>query len=66
MDGLSISQYEATLHMGITNLSGRVSELRKEGHPIVNEWHTSETGTRYSRYRYQFKAEEQKPLPLGA
>lgn len=49
--GLTISQYEATVSLRITNLSQRVHELRKEGHNIVCEFVTSEDGVRYGRYR---------------
>ncbi|MFA4974402.1 MAG: helix-turn-helix domain-containing protein [bacterium] len=49
--GLTLSQYEATVTYGITNLSQRVKELRQEGHRINCEWTRSETGKRYGRYR---------------
>lgn len=49
--GLTLSQYEATVSFGITNLSQRVVELRREGHPIACEWTRSAEGKRYGRYR---------------
>ena len=55
LDFGSITNFEAYEDLGITRVSARICELRKEGYPIVS---TSETRlnrygetTRYTRYR---------------
>ena len=51
----SISNYEAFEDLGITRVSARICELRKEGYPIVSisEKRKNRYGdiTRYTRYR---------------
>ena len=52
----SITTMEAFSMYGITRLSGRIYELRKE-HRIIGEKEVSESGRAYSRYRLGGDAE---------
>jgi hypothetical protein len=45
----SISQLEGAIHLHITKINTRISELRRKGYNIPDTWETSE-GSKYKRY----------------
>lgn len=53
----SISTFEAFMEYGITRLSGRIFELRADGHKIVSERHMTRNRygkpCHYDRYRLE-------------
>lgn len=59
----SISPVEAFRDLGITKLATRVSEMRREGSPIVGEPETTKNrfgeNVTYMRYRFAFPFEEE-------
>jgi len=46
----SITTLEAVLELHIMDSRKRISELRRDGHDIPDEWETSKAGKRYKRY----------------
>ena len=56
-DNGSISAAEAFYHLGVSRLSARIFDLRRQGHKIVNETVTGVnrhgTRVRYDRYRVE-------------
>lgn len=49
----SITSMEAFAEYNITRLSGRIHELRAQGHPIVTDHATAKNGAKYAVYRLQ-------------
>lgn len=56
----SITQREATIELSIERLASRISELKREGFPIVSKYETGTNRfgrpTRYKRYFYDEEA----------
>ena len=56
----SITQKEASEHLGVARLASRVNDLRRAGHPIVSEVETGQNRfgepTRWARYRMGVRA----------
>ena len=56
----SITQKEASEHLGVARLASRVNDLRRAGHPIVSEVETGKNRygetTRWARYRMGARA----------
>ena len=50
LEGHSISGVEAAAIWRCRDLPKRISELRKEGYPIIRERRTDPTGQTYTRY----------------
>lgn len=46
----SITTMDAFNDLGITRLSGRIHDLRRDGYDIEMSWETSASGARYGRY----------------
>lgn len=61
----SITQKEASEHLGVARLASRVNDLRMAGHPIVSEVETGKNRfgepTRWARYRMGGEREAGKP-----
>lgn len=49
----SITTREAVIKLNIMSLPRRIMELRRAGHKITMEYHTSPNGTRYGVYRIE-------------
>lgn len=48
----NLSPIEASAMWACRDLPKRISELRKEGHPITVEYKQDDMGQRYARYTY--------------
>ena len=58
--GGSLTTLEATERYGITTVSQRCSEMRRDGKPIVKTWVMTPGGARVIRYSYAI----QESLPI--
>lgn len=47
--GKSMSSIQGAM-IGIIQTTNRINELMRDGHSIVGEWHTSNSGKRFKRY----------------
>ena len=54
-----ITSYQAQKHIGVARLASRITELRKQGYPIVTEWvsGTNKYGEKYRAKRYMLEKE---------
>jgi hypothetical protein len=46
----SITSLTAVLELHILDCRKRISELRRDGHQIIDQWEKSQNGKRYKRY----------------
>lgn len=55
-----ITSYEAQKHISVARLASRISELRKQGYPIVTEWVSgvNKYGEKYRAKRYSLEVEQ--------
>lgn len=56
---VNISPIEASAMWACRDLPKRISELRREGHPITVEYKRDDMGQRYARYTYDAEAVRQ-------
>ena len=62
--GRTITQLEASDYMRITDLAGRIRDLRKDGHDIVGERGNTQSSPRFTRYLLKTEAQSHQ-IPLG-
>ena len=48
-----LTTFDGFMKFGCTKLTTRISELRADGYPIIDEWEVNDDGTRYKRYFLQ-------------
>lgn len=48
-----LTTFDGFMKFGCTKLTTRISELRADGYPIIDQWEVDEEGTRYKRYFLQ-------------
>lgn len=58
-----ITQHQATKHISVQRLASRISELKKQGYPITDEWvrGVNKYGEKWRAKRYSM--EEQNEIP---
>lgn len=54
-----ITSYQAQKHISVARLASRISELKKQGYPIVYEWVSgvNKYGEKYRAKRYSVEVE---------
>ena len=55
-----ITSYQAQKHISVARLASRITELKKQGYPIVSEWVSgvNKYGEKYRAKRYSLDAEK--------